>query len=92
VHLAAYGAETQRRLAAWFDGKGDKAAWGAEARVYYGRQSRHEFLERTTWHAGQHARQLMSVLQDTLRITPDGPLGPEIWADLPMPAAIWDPA
>jgi glutaredoxin len=91
-HLAAYGTETRRRMAHWFVTEGQHVDWQAPARVYYGRQSRHEFLQRTTWHAGQHARQLMWLLEEHLGIVPDGRLGPDMWANLPMPAAIWDPA
>ncbi len=91
-HLAAYGTETRRRLSSWFDTEGKEVDWLAPARVYYGRQQLHEFLERTTWHAGQHTRQLMWVLDEKLRIIPDGRLPPETWIGLPMPEAVWDPA
>lgn len=89
--LAAYGRDVQRRLDEWFDGAGRARDWSAPADVYYGRQTMHEFLERTTWHAGQHTRQLQWVLEQR-GIVPDGPLGPETWADLPMPQQVWDPA
>ena len=51
----------------------------------------HEYLERTTWHAGQHVRQLTMVL-GLLAIEPDGPLGPATFAGLPMPEKVWDEA
>jgi glutaredoxin len=87
--LLAYGRGVQDRLAAWFDGPGRNAGWTERANVYYGEQTLHEFLERTTWHAGQHARQLMWVLENN-GIAPDGPLGPEVFQGLPMPDMIWD--
>lgn len=90
-HLAAYGGETRRRLTAWFETEGKRIDWLAPARVYYGRQQQHEFLERTTWHTGQHTRQLMWVLEEKLGLTPDEPLGADSWANLPMPEAVWDP-
>jgi glutaredoxin len=91
VHLTAFGAETRRRLDTWFERHAKSKDWSATATVYYGRQTLHEFLERTTWHAGQHTRQLMWVLAEHLHVTPNQPLGDEMWKDLPMPASIWDP-
>jgi hypothetical protein len=49
----------------------------------------HEFLERTTWHSGQHVRQLLMVL-GIIGIEPDGPPKKETFADLPMPDKVWD--
>ena len=57
--LIAYGAEMRRRMSDWFDGPGRRRDWSARADVNYGEQTRHEFLERTVRHAGQHSRQLM---------------------------------
>jgi hypothetical protein len=88
--ILAYGADVRRRFAQWWADPGKREAWTEPAQVYYGKVSRHEFLERTTWHTGQHARQLMWVLQEKFGIAPDRPLGPELWAGLPMPEKIWD--
>lgn len=90
-HLVAYGKDVLRRVSSWFDGEGKSCSWSAPARVYYGKQTMHEYLERTTWHAGQHARQLQWVLGEKLGIAPDGPLPDSMWADLPMPESVWDP-
>lgn len=87
--LADYAAHVAGRLNRWFDGDGATADWKAPAQVYYGAQTRHEFLERTAWHAGQHARQLAWVLEAN-GIPPEGKLGPETFAGLPMPAQIWE--
>jgi glutaredoxin len=87
--LAAYGQDVRRRLDAWFGGPGAARDWDAKAAVYYGEQTMHEFLERTTWHAGQHTRQLVWVLAQ-LGIKPERPLGPEIFEGLPMPENVWD--
>jgi hypothetical protein len=87
--LAAYGQDVRRRIDAWFGGPGAGRDWGAKAGVYYGEQTMHEFLERTTWHAGQHTRQLVWVLAQ-LGIKPERPLGPEIFEGLPMPENVWD--
>jgi len=87
--LIRYGAYVAGRFSMWFAGPGKKADWGAKANVYYGSQSLHEFLERTTWHSGQHARQLMWVLEN-MGISPDQRLGEEAFSGLPMPEKVWE--
>ncbi|MBB3896724.1 DinB family protein [Roseococcus suduntuyensis] len=89
--LIAYCEEMRRRMSEWFGGPGADCDWSRRADVYYGEQTMHEFLERTVWHAGQHVRQLMWVLEG-LGIAPDRPLGPETFAGLPMPEKVWDEA
>jgi hypothetical protein len=49
----------------------------------------HEYLERTTWHSGQHVRQLVMVLE-MLGIEPDKPPTSEMFTGLPMPDKVWD--
>lgn len=87
--LAGYADDVAERLNDWFDGAGARVDWRAPAQVYYGAQTRHEFLERTAWHAGQHARQLAWVLTAN-GIPPDGVLGSEVFAGLPMPEQVWE--
>ncbi len=58
--------------------------------LYYGPQSVHDFLERTTWHAGQHLRQLELVLLLRIGVDPNPALDNRIFAGLPMPQAVWD--
>ena len=89
AEILAYGASVQKRLADWFAGPGRQCEWGSRANVYYGKQSQHQFFERTTWHSMQHARQLMWVLEG-LGIAPDGPLTPDLFAGLPMPEQVWE--
>ncbi len=89
--LVAYCEEMRIRMTGWFDGPGRTRDWAARADVYYGEQTMHEFLERTVWHAGQHVRQFMWVLEG-LSIAPDGPLGRETFDGLPMPEKVWDEA
>lgn len=89
--LVAYCEEMRRRMSDWFDGPSRTRDWSARADVYYGEQTMHEFLERTVWHAGQHVRQLMWVLEG-LGLTVDGPLGRETFEGLPMPEGVWDEA
>jgi glutaredoxin len=57
--------------------------------TYYGRQSLHAVLERTTWHVAQHARQLQRLLE--LRgVAPQPRLEPALLAGLPLPDEVWD--
>ncbi|MGE4219900.1 MAG: DinB family protein [Alphaproteobacteria bacterium] len=86
--LAGYGRRVQAELNRWFAENPD-ADWTAPAEVYYGRQTLHEFLERTAWHSGQHVRQLLWGM-DRMGAKPDRRLGDDAFADLPMPEAIWE--
>jgi len=56
--------------------------------TYYGPQGAHELLERTTWHAGQHLRQLYD-LAGRLEIDPPEPLRADLFEGLPMPESVW---
>lgn len=87
--LAAYGDHVSERFNGWFDREGGGADWDAKVDVYYGEQSRHDFLERTTWHSGQHARQLIWVLE-RLGIEPAARFEEDAFRGLPMPAKVWD--
>lgn len=87
--ILGYGRRVQSRLAGWFGKHRDSADWSARADVYYGAQSLHQFLERTTWHSMQHTRQLAWVLEG-MGIEPDQALGKELFDGLPMPAKVWD--
>lgn len=85
--VAAYGGAVQQRFRDWW-ANGDTDG----ARVlstYYGPQSLHELLERTTWHSGQHVRQWMMLLE-LEGVTHDRPLGDADFARLPMPQNVWD--
>jgi hypothetical protein len=87
--ILAYGHDVLERFRAWWDGSGRTTDFSRKAHVYYGDVTLHEYLERTTWHSGQHVRQLMMVL-DMLGIAPDRPPGKETFAGLPMPDKVWD--
>ena len=85
--LARYGALVRARIAGWFEGAGGDE-FSRVVRTYYGSQDAHELLERTTWHAGQHLRQLYD-LAARLSIQPPEPLKTELFEGLPMPASVW---
>lgn len=86
--ISAYGETVLARLRAFWAAKADKS--GKETvQTYYGPQSLHELMERTTWHSGQHVRQWFMLLGMN-NVTPDQPLGDEAFAKLPMPSSVWD--
>ena len=86
--IAAFGESVRRHLVSWWAAKADHS--GKETvRTYYGPQSLHETLERTTWHSGQHIRQWIMLL-GMAGVTPDQPLQPADYEGLPMPMNAWD--
>lgn len=86
--IRAYGAAVSARLRRWWAGVEDKTCAGS-LQTYYGSQPLHHVLERSTWHSAQHARQIVAVLEG-FGIAPEGPLTPEDYAGLPMPAGLWE--
>lgn len=83
--VAAYGETVRRRLTAycarpgWCDGT---------VSTYYGPQSTHEFMERTTWHAAQHLRQIYWFLE-RMAVRADSPLTDADLEGLPIPRDVW---
>lgn len=89
AQILDYGRDVAARVTAWWNGPGRTTDFERKANVYYGDVTLHEYLERTTWHSGQHVRQMMMVL-GMLGITPDKPIGGETFDGLPMPSKVWD--
>ncbi len=85
--VAAYGAAVQERFRNWW-AHGDTSA-ARMLPTYYGAQSLHELLERTTWHSGQHVRQWMMLLERE-GVSHHRPLGAADFTGLPMPQNVWD--
>jgi hypothetical protein len=83
--IAGYGDTVRDALAAWFRGP---AACEGVVDTYYGPQGAHELLERTTWHAAQHLRQLYALL-DRMGVTPEDPLADADFQGLPLPRELW---
>ena len=86
--LARYGDEVIARLEQWWNKLADRS-FQQKIETYYGPISLHEFIERSTWHPAQHARQLMAVLEG-FGIEPDGRLTAEDLAGLPLPERLWE--
>jgi hypothetical protein len=85
--LVAYGTKVRDRFRAWWQA-GDTAP-SKTLQTYYGPQSLHELMERTTWHSGQHVRQYMMLLEKE-GLTHHRPLVASDFAKLPMPQNVWD--
>ena len=85
--VVRYGALVRGRLGGWFEGAGD-GEYARIIRVYYGPQSGHDLLERTTWHAAQHLRQL-HVMATELGVAVPDPLPVADFEGLPLPASLW---
>jgi len=83
--IARYGETVREDLAEWFKLPG---AWEGVVETYYGPQTGYDLLERTTWHAAQHLRQLYALLE-MMGIDPDRPLPEKDFAGLPLPKALW---
>ncbi|MFT4438159.1 glutaredoxin domain-containing protein [Caballeronia sp. 15715] len=86
--VIAYGQSVKTRLDAWWTSNRD-ADFTTIQPTYWGAQSLHEVLERTTWHSAQHARQLMVVIEAQGQTVTD-PLTADDLAGLPMPEKAWD--
>ena len=85
--LVAYGTRIRNRFEAWW--KAGDTAPSKTLQTYYGPQSLHELMERTTWHSGQHVRQYMMLLEKE-GVTHHRPLVAADFAKLPMPQNVWD--
>jgi hypothetical protein len=76
------------RLQVWWTKNAD-ASCRRTVQTYYGPQSVHQLLERSTWHSAQHTRQLIYLLE-RYGIDPDGPLAEEDLAGLPLPERLFE--
>jgi len=83
--VARYGDTVRRRIADYIQ----KPGW-CEGTVdtYYGPQGTHDFMERTTWHAAQHLRQIYWFL-DQMSLKPEAPITDTDLAALPIPRDVW---
>jgi hypothetical protein len=88
--ILAYGADVERRFKEWWETQCQYNDFADDAETYYAKQSKHDFLERTTWHSGQHTRQMMMILEDFIGVKPIDPLPDSMWEGLPMPEKVWD--
>ncbi len=87
AELVAYGESVRKRFRDWW-AKGDTAP-AKQLPTYYGAQSLHELMERTTWHCGQHVRQYMMLLEKE-GVSHHQPLKPPDFTKLPFPQNVGD--
>lgn len=85
--LVEYGKKVRQRYLDWW-ARNDHAP-SKTLETYYGPQTLHELLERTTWHSGQHVRQYMMLLEKE-GVGHHRPLVDADFAKLPMPQNVWD--
>ena len=88
AEIAAYADGIIAELAAWWGGLEDRAGTGT-CQTYFGPQSLHQLLERSTWHSAQHARQLAALL-DRFAVAAPLRLTDTDLAGLPLPAGLWE--
>ena len=85
--IIRHGAAMTGRLRDWWNKVEDKTvSWSVD--TFYGKQSLHSFMERSTWHTAQHVRQLMVVLE-TVKASVKRPIAKAAYVGLPMPQAVW---
>jgi hypothetical protein len=87
LDLAAHGERLLARMARWWSSHAG-SVYDTIVPTYYGPQREIDLLERSTWHAAQHTRQLMMYLE-RCGIEPDGPLTDDDLAGLPLPSSVW---
>ena len=86
--IATYGSGVLKKINSWREDTTENIG-SRLMTTYFGKQTLHVVLERTTWHSAQHTRQLLMVLE-ILGIEPDGPLSAQDLIGLPMPKEVWD--
>lgn len=86
--IGAFGEEVRARFERWAV-RARSEDFSGPATTYFGETTRHELLERTVWHTAQHVRQLASLLERA-GLAPDGPLGADDLAGLPLTGRVWD--
>jgi hypothetical protein len=86
--IVAYGDDVRQRLRSWY-AEQPRELWAMVRTTSYGAFPMHWYLERATWHSGQHSRQLIEMLRIAGVEAPDA-LPADFFAGLPMPKGVWD--
>lgn len=86
--IANWGLQVRQRLLDWWASETDRELKYLVP-TYYGQRTMHDVLERTAWHAAQHTRQLIIMLESH-GTQADRPLTAEDLAGLPVPDEVWD--
>ena len=83
--IARYGEEVRGKLKDWM---ARPDAFQGTVNTYDGPRNALDLLERTTWHAAQHLRQLYFFLEQ-MGVDPENPLADEDYRGLPLPKEVW---
>ena len=86
--IVAYGDGVRNRLRDWY-AEQPPGVWREIRTTSYGAFPMHLYLERATWHSGQHSRQIVEMLR-LAGIEAPNPLPQTFFAGLPLPAGIWE--
>ncbi len=87
VDVADYGDRSRKRITEWMQ-SAPPETFQTVAHTYYGDITVHQLLERTSWHAGQHLRQVYDLLE-TSTFLPANSLPMELFEGLPMLDEVW---
>lgn len=90
IALSTYGYTVEDRFTDWFNQPGQECDWTDTAKVFWGTPTKHEFFERTTWHTGQHVRQLEWIIVNEFNNHIENRMDPSLFDKLPMPDKVWD--
>jgi len=85
--IADWGLKVRDRALAWWNAQSDRTLQYTIS-TYYGERPLHDVLDRTAWHAAQHTRQLMLMLESS-GMAPDCPLTGDDLRGLPVPDEVW---
>ena len=86
--VADHGEAVRARFGAWWKRAQDED-FGGQVPTYFGGTTRHEMLERTTWHTAQHVRQVASLLEQA-EVVPERALTADDVRGLPLTDKVWD--
>lgn len=85
--IADWGLQVLERAMSWWEAQADRSLKYTVA-TYYGQRELHDVLERMTWHAAQHTRQLILMLESG-GTNAERPLTAEDLQGLPVPDEVW---
>jgi len=85
--IASWGLKVRDRINVWWASQ-PPTDLKYKVQTYYGQRELLDVMDRTTYHAAQHMRQLMLMLQ-SLGVQPDRPVTMEELKGIPVPEAAW---
>jgi glutaredoxin len=87
--IARWALEVRDQYRVWWQAqKAQDPLVNFKVSTYYGQRPMHDVLERTAWHAAQHTRQVMLMLESH-GIEPLQPLTMQDFSGLPVPDEAW---